>query len=181
MLMLLQEELAACQEIGTSVKERRSGLKVSIKPLDDKEIILFFKTDHTSVRKCLRMPDNDNKSCDYLALYLKDKSSRKEAICFLELKGKHFDHAVGQIINTDKYTKMLLTHQLEKNQHSFIVQGASICMHGSAPDIRKQKKGRDQLIAIFGTDQYIHIKHGLGNTSYDLGDFMRKLYDLPVW
>jgi hypothetical protein len=42
-------------------------------------------------------------------------------------------------------------------------------------------KGRDQLIKIFGTDQYIHIKHGLGNTSYELGDFfIRKLYDLPV-
>jgi len=54
-------------------------------------------------------------------------------------------------------------------------------MHGSAPNIRAQQSGRDQLIKIFGADQYIHIKHGLGNTSYELGDFfMRKLYDLPV-
>jgi len=180
MLMLLQEELATCQEPGTSVKEWKSGPKIGIKPLDDKEIILFFKTDHTSAQKCLQMPDSDKKCCDYLALYRKDKNSRKEAICFLELKGKHFDHAVEQIINTNKYTKLFLKYQLERDQHPFIVQGVSICMHGSAPDIRKQKKGRDQLIEIFGTDQYIHIKHGLGNTSYDLGDFMRKLYDLPV-
>jgi hypothetical protein len=86
-----------------------------------------------------------------------------------------FDHAVEQIINTNKYANVFIKHQLERDQHPFIMQGASICMHGSAPDFRKQKKSRDRLIGIFGTDQYIHIKHGLGNTSYDLGDFMRKL------
>lgn len=178
--MLLQEELAECQEIGTSVKERKSGLKVGIKPLDDKEIIRFFKTDHPFAHKRLQMPDSDKKSCDYLALYLKDENSMSYAICFLELKGTCFDHAVEQIINTNKYAKVFIKHQLERDQHPFIVQGASICMHGSAPDIRKQKRGRDQLIKIFGTDQHIHIKHGLGNTSYNLGDFMRKLSDLPV-
>ena len=73
--MLLQEELAACQEVGTSVKERKSGLKVGIKPLDDKEIIHFFKTDHPFAHKRLKMPDSDQKSCDYLALYLKDEKS----------------------------------------------------------------------------------------------------------
>jgi hypothetical protein len=178
--VLLEQELAICKEAGTSVKEQKSGFRISIKPLDDKEIVLFFKTDHTFARKCLHMPDGDKKSCDYLACYLKDKNSRKESICFLELKGKHFDHAVEQIINTSKYIRAFLKHQLERDQYPFIVQGASICMHSSAPDIRNQKKGRGQLTEIFGADQYVHIKHGLGNTSYDLGNFMRKLYDLPV-
>jgi len=78
MLILLQEELTACQQLGTSVKERKSGLKVGIKPLDDKEIVLFFKTDHASARKCLQMPESDKKSCDYLALYLKDKNGSSQ-------------------------------------------------------------------------------------------------------
>jgi len=174
----LQEELTICQQPGTSVKELKSGFKVSIKPLDDKEIILFFKTDHISARKCLQMLDGDKKSCDYLALYLKDKDSRKEAICFLELKGSDFDHAVEQIINTYKHTNAFLKQHIERNQRPFIVQGATICMHGSAPNVRAQQPGRDQLTKLFG--QYIHIKHGLGNTSYDLGSFIRKLYHLPA-
>ena len=82
--LLLQEELASCQESGTSVKEPGSGLKVSIKP-SNKETAFFFRTDCTLARECLQIPEDDKKSCDYLALYLKDKNSRKEAICFLEL------------------------------------------------------------------------------------------------
>ncbi len=86
-----------------------------------------------------------------------------------------------QIINTHKHINAFLKQHIERGQRQFIVQGATICMHGSAPNIRAQQSGRDQLIKIFGADQYIHIKHGLGNTSYELGDFfMRKLYDLPV-
>ncbi len=180
MLTLLREKLAACQEAGTSVKEAGLGLKVSIKP-SNKEAAFFFKTDCTFARECLQISEDDKKSCDYLALYLKDKDSRKEAICFLELKGSDFDHAVEQIINTHKHINAFLKQHIESDQRLFIVQGATICMHGSAPNVRAQQPGRDRLIKIFGANQYIHIKHGLGNTSYDLGDFfIRKLYGLPV-
>jgi hypothetical protein len=178
--LLLQAEFTTCQELGTSVKEQKSGSKVRIKLLDNKEIILFFKTDHALARERLQVLDNDKKSCDYLILYLEDINSKKESLCFLELKGSDFDHAVEQILSTHKYVNAFLGQNLEKDRGLCIVQGASICMHGSAPDIREQKKGRDRLMRVFGSDQYIHIKHGLGNSSYDLGSFMRKLYSSPV-
>jgi hypothetical protein len=170
-----------CVDYSKPTLEMHGAVNASfIIKLSNKVAVFFFRTDCTFARKCLQISEDDKKSCGYLALYLKDKDSRKEAICFLELKGSDFDHAVEQIINTHRYTNAFLKQHLERDQHPFIVQGATICMYGSAPDIRAQKKGRDQLTKIFGSDQYIHIKHGLGNTSYDLGDFMHKLYNFSV-
>src|SRR5260370_28903806 len=148
MLTLLREKLAACQEAGTSVKEAGLGLKVSIKP-SNKEAAFFFKTDCTFARECLQISEDDKKSCDYLALYLKDKDSRKEAICFLELKGSDFDPAVEQIINTHKHINAFLKHHIQRGQRNIMLKASTIAMHVSAPNFRPQHPQNDHLIKFF--------------------------------
>ncbi len=167
MHILLKTQLHGCQIKGTSVRE--SGLTVSTGILAG-EIILFFQTDSNQGRRCLNMKGENVRCSDYLVFYANDKSV-KEKVCFLELKGQRFQHAVDQVTNAYNHLTALSKDGLDKCQRQNVVWSVSICMHGQAPV--DEQKGREQLIKIFGKEN-IRIKHGVKQDKL-LGDFLRKL------
>jgi hypothetical protein len=171
MLHLLKTQLSACMIAKTHVSE--SGLTVSIQRLPG-EIIPFFRTDSNTARECLKMGLEDKKSCDYLILYTLEKNnSQREVVCFLELKGVDFDHAVKQICNTYKYVDALSKRELQQDQYQRVVCSASIIMHNSAPT-EAETRGRKKLKELFGGDN-VHVRHV--RKHYDkLGDFLRGIY-----
>jgi hypothetical protein len=116
-------------------------------------------------------------SCDYVVLYTKNTlNDEKELLCFLELKGCDFDHAVAQVSNIYKYIAVLWQNQIKKELHQYVVPCVSICMHGRAPSLMKEKRGRDLLLRLFKKNDCIRVKHGVSHDR-ELGQFLRKLYD----
>src|SRR5579859_7057861 len=108
MLALLTEKLQVCCIEGTRVRE--SGLTVSTEVFAG-EIVHFFHTDTKEGRKNLNMVEEGSKICDYLIFYAKDNAN-SEAVCFLELKGKHLDEAVKQILSTYQRVRELAREKL---------------------------------------------------------------------
>lgn len=169
MLVLLENILQNCRKNETSVTEK--GLSVSVRP-ERSERVIFFRTDCRDARETLCITHEDLKSCDYLILYIKtNNQSPLETICFLELKGNKFDHAVKQICNTHSHLKDLSKPMLDNKQYKDLIQSACICMRGSATT-ESERKGRAQLKEIFGEN--VHIKHGIRG-KFDIGHFLRGL------
>jgi hypothetical protein len=170
---LMETEFQNCLVRGTSVQEE--GLRVSIKRLKD-ETIQFYRTDCDIARNKLCMRKDEQRSCDYVVLYGKSmQENKKEVICFLELKGRDFDHAVAQVCNTYKHLTTLWKDQIERSHHQYVVPCTSICMHGRAPSLKKEKRGRELLLQHFKTTDYIRVKHGTSDDK-ELGHFLRKLH-----
>ncbi len=169
---LLQAELASQQKRGTSVTEK--GLTVSVQPLNSEKVI-FFHTDHDTVRTFLHMPPAERRSCDYLIFYATSEDDyQAEIVCFLELKGAHFNDAVEQVCNIYEYMKGMLEANVEKKQYINIIHSAYICIHGQAPAPRYELRGRKKLQQTFGPSRF-KVKH---TVKYDgeLGSFLRGLY-----
>jgi hypothetical protein len=171
MYTFLQESFTSCLQADTHATEQ--GLTVSVAKKKN-EIILFVQTDNANARKCLKMPVDDEQSCDRLILYAMKDISKNELYCFLELKGKDLSHAVNQIINTHKYMLTLINNTIERRQHIFLKLCACICMHNSISAIREQQRQLEKLKKCLGTDK-IKIKHGIKGP-YDIGDFLRESY-----
>ncbi len=171
---LLDAEFKSCLIDGTSVQER--GLRVSIKPLKD-ETIQFYRTDCDPARDKLSMGQDERKCCDYVVLYLKDmQNDQKELLCFLELKGSDFEHAVKQTINTCKYMRSFWNDRIEREKHQYIIPCVCICLRGSAPSLREEVRYKERLHPYFKNNDYIRVRHGVSHDK-DLGQFLRKLYD----
>lgn len=170
---LLEAELQECLCKGTHVKD--AGFTVSIKPLKN-EKICFFLTDSKSARAYMQMDDQETKSCDYLVIYTKQDQSKKELLCFLELKGKDISHAVKQICNTYRHILKLIEQLLLRQQHQYILYSASICMHGTTPNGKALAREESNLRKLFGKN--IHIKHVRpGCSSYsELREKLSKFY-----
>ena len=174
MQALLQAHFPDCLQPGTSVRER--GLTVSIERSKD-ETIQFYCTDCDHTHNKLYTLTDEKTCCDYAVLYAKSiQNNEKELLCFLELKGCDFDHAVAQVSNIYKYITELWQNQIKKELHQYVVPCVSICMHGRAPSPLKGKRGRDLLLRLFKNHDCIRVKHGVSHDK-ELGQFLRKLYD----
>ncbi len=171
---LMEAEFQSCLVRGTSVQEE--GVGVSIKPLKD-ETIRFYRTDCDPARDKLSMDEDELKSCDYVVLYLKViQNNQKELLCFLELKGSEFEHAISQIENTCKYMMPFWKARIERDKQQYIVPCACICLHGSGPSLRDEVRYKKRLHPFVKSDDYIHVKHGASRGYTGLGQFLRKLY-----
>ena len=167
MQVFLKERLQACCIDGTRVRE--SGLTVSTEVLAG-EIVLFFHIDSKDGRKNLNMTVEGSRICDYIVFYTKDSVDR-EIVCFLELKGKHLDEAVKQILSTYQRVQELSKEKIDKKQHQQITWKACIFLHGHAP--RNGQSSIDRLIKELGGKKNILIRHGIKQYTL-LGQFFRE-------
>jgi hypothetical protein len=104
------------------------------------------------------------------------KDGRKvEIVCFLELKGKHFNDAVEHICNIYKYVKEEIIEKLvDKKQHANIINSAYICIHGQAPSPTYELQGRKKLQQTFGSPHNFKINHSKYDSEF--GTFLRKIH-----
>lgn len=166
MLALLNDKFAVCLIAGTSVRE--SGLTVSTETFPG-ETILFFHIDSDEGRQKLKLVGAGLKICDYIVLYTKD-NEQKEAVCFLELKGKKLEDAIKQVLSTQEALHSLIKEKINKRQHQHITWKVCICLHGHAP--RPGQHNIDELVKKFGKNNIL-IKHGMKQYKL-LGDFLRE-------
>lgn len=167
MQVLLKEKLQVCCINGTRVRE--SGLVVSTEVLSG-EIILFFHIDSKDGRRNLNMEEEGSKICDYVVFYTKDNID-SEIVCFLELKGKHLDEAVKQILSTYQRLQELSREKLDRKQYQQVHWKACIFLHGHAP--RNGQSSIDKLIKELGGKKNILIRHGIKQYT-SLGLFFRE-------
>ncbi len=123
------------------------------------------------------MSSGEKKSCDYLVFYSTSRDkSKAEIVCFLELKGKDFRHAVEQICNTYKQIKAMLEKDMDRKYYSNILYCAYICMHGPIPEPRYTPSGKEKLKQTFGSLKLVSINHN----GRALDEFLRRLYPHKV-
>lgn len=106
--------LLRCLTSDRSLGEKRA--KVSMPTLESGEVVLFFDTSKQAVgnsllRKDLEMKPTD-KLCDGIIIYCKNNSDKK-TICLIELKGRHTDDAVEQLISTRNALEQALNNALK--------------------------------------------------------------------
>ncbi len=170
MLAFLNTTFQTCLIPGTSAQE--SGLKVSAEKQRD-ETILFYRVDCNDGRKCLNMPGEGKKICDYLVFYTKNEDSG-EILCFLELKGGGEEDAIKQILSTYDGMLTLLKLKFTGKQYSSTIEHlvckACICLHGQTPT--GNQRAKEALFKRFGRGN-VRIKYGIRHYKL-LADFLRE-------
>lgn len=130
------------------------GIGVSLKK-DKGEKAAFFQID-CDRSKIVEKYSLKNK-CDILIYFEKNK---EKTLCFVELKGSDFDHAVTQVCST--YQEVFEKSSVKKE---FAYIKAAIILSGSAPADKNKRK----LKNMFGNQ--VLVKQTRGNL--DISAFLR--------
>ncbi|MDD3973200.1 MAG: hypothetical protein PHD17_00740 [Methanothrix soehngenii] len=144
----------------TSFCERGTGAELCIKP-NSNEIVLFFVIDDQSNKQSTIREDFgiEGGLCD-LAIFYADKVKNEKIICLAELKGRHVDEAVDQIINTFKKLK-----KMYDEKGIVVIWKAYILFKGRSP--RNLKKLQMNLQETIGKNSCLIGRHS------DISDFLR--------
>ena len=154
--------LLNCLIEGRSVKENKRTVVVE-KP-EKNEIILFFKIDDQSNKRCtLRKAITlSGGICDSIVFY---SSEGQKKVCFVELKGADIESAIKQVVNTYKNLKGAIKYNLSQT-----IEWKACILHGGAAPRLIKKEYRETLKKIFG-------KNGFKLSSgprLDIGSFLRQ-------
>ena len=111
--------VTSCFHQGTTFKDENDSPRIVLNVDSNREKIILFRIDedghmNTPFRIAYNMNDDGDKICDLL-VYYKNLSSGEHFLVLTETKGKKFDDAANQIINT--YKKMGLNNSLRHKKY----------------------------------------------------------------
>ncbi|MDM8527169.1 hypothetical protein QUF58_03055 [Anaerolineales bacterium HSG24] len=168
--MTFDELYKACLITGTSYKDRRTGVGISLKPKSGEKIRLF-PLDNPPNRECrLREHLRLKQVCDLVLFY---SDGRRLIICLVELKGSDIYHAAEQLINVYRklqpYLRRVLPTSTVGEKIHLTEWRAYICQgkHSSAHSQRRKKTRL--LLQKFGQFNRYDISR-----NPDVGQFLRK-------
>lgn len=153
-----------------------TGSKVSMTP-NSNEKVFFFDIGMQAVANSLLRQDwgmkDDEPLCDGI-IYYTDVNQNKTIICLVELKGRQLNHALDQVVHTQKVMRQVLKETLAKrasNPHfSNVIWRGYIYQNKSAPSNIKLLQGEiEKAEKKFGGTQNFQI-----SKAADIGVFLRK-------
>lgn len=161
-----------CATHETNLGENKSQVSIARKA---GELVLLFDISHEEAHNSYLRKEwgmgNDEPLCDGIFFY---KAEGKIKICFVELKGSDFEHAVKQVVNTCKFFKNNLQKALKSNEFKSYFSAnnpeyqAYIVLSGSVDVAKKNSSIVTSLKQTFGENGFYY-----GHNS-DLGIFLRK-------